>query len=181
MCVCVTFTFLFNNNWCYSSWATKKLVVDKRQAHNNGEQVEEIVVSSGHDGNLEEHLQVEGDVAYRFDGQEEEERHDALDEVSAEHRSVQQPLRHVVGVPGQRRRDALGLKVNIQRGQIPPSRTTAGQFDHAGRKHQSEEQPADGPKADWRRWAAQSLSHVGKGRNKNAQEADFQQKNIPKI
>jgi hypothetical protein len=160
--------------------AIEKLVINKRQAQNNGEQVEEVVVSGGHDGDLEEHLQVEGDVAHRSDRQEEEEGHDALDEVRAEHPSVQQPLRHVVSVPRQRRRDALRLEVHVQRCQIPPRVAAAGHFDHAGGKHQAEEQPADRPEADRRRRTTQSLLHVGERSNENAQKADFQKENVPK-
>ena len=41
----------------------------------------------------------------------------------------------VVGEPGERRRDALGLKVIIQRRQAPPRRALARQLHHARCEH----------------------------------------------
>ena len=77
------------------------------------------------------------------------------------------PHRQLPEVPCQRRRQRLGLVVELERREAAPRRVVARQFHHAAEEHQPEQQPPEEPHADRR------------GIREDRQEARFHQQHVP--
>src|SRR5271157_4121701 len=73
-----------------------------------------------------------------------------------------------MGVPGQRGRQRLGLKIVGERGEVSPCGVAAQQLDRARKKHEAEQRPAQQPYARLRGYA-----------QKKRKEARFEQKQVP--
>lgn len=86
-----------------------------------GQNIEKVIVAGQHDEDHEQDLCTTSCQSNFADGHKEQKRQQALDNVDADNAEGLKPGRQLMGVPSQRRRQALRLVMDIHCCQTPPS------------------------------------------------------------
>src|SRR5205085_10148537 len=96
-------------------------------------------------------------------------------------RSFLNGCRQLVGVPSNPCGERLGFKMIMQRCQVPPGDIPAQELHASRLKHELEEEPAQQPQADARRFAfwPQVWAPMHRRREKDAQKTGLEKQNVP--
>src|SRR5262245_34202957 len=86
----------------------------------------------------------------------------------------------MMGVPGCPGREWLGFVVVTERGQMVPGWIMTGDLDQSRCDHETEEQPAQKPKPNWRRSRiAGEARPYPPGSNEQSQKSGLEQQSVP--
>src|SRR6266404_6396062 len=154
-------------------------IIDQQQTKRDREQVEETVIASHCDRDLQKDHQAAGDQS-QSPRCPKEDRHDDFDDEAESDRKMLEPLWMLIGPPSDDCRQRLRPVVIIERGQIPPASVAAGQLHHAGHHHQFEKKELEQKKGGSgnRRLASAFRPKVPR-REKDRQETGFEKENVP--
>ena len=143
-------------------------VVQQKQAQQDRQQVDEVVVAGGEDRQLHEDRHRRGEDAERT-RQEDEERNDQLREKGEADAGLKQRFRQLVRVPRADMRQRLGLEIVVEGGEAAPRRIAARQLGKSRQEAQPEQQPVVKQHHQPRRRTGQE----------DREEAAFQQQVVP--
>ena len=154
-------------------------VVQEQEAEGDRQQVEEAVVAGDGDQPLQAHQRPGGREPHPPRGQDQE-RDQALGREHQRRRPLLEPRRQVVRVPRGPRRQALGLIVVLERGQVPPGGVAAAELGQRRSDHEAEQQPAQRRQRQARgRRVAPRARACAPGRQEDGEEAGFEQQPVP--
>ena len=159
--------------------ASECIVVQQEQAQRDGQEIEERVVAGQHNQRLQTHEQPECDRPQPA-RPDDRERREELDGKHDDGRSLVEPSRKMMGVPGDRRRDGLRFEMERQRGEVTPGWVAARELDGARADHQPKQQPPHQPDRQ-PRWIGRGPQAIAPGvrRDEDGEQAGFEQQRVP--
>ena len=114
------------------------LIVKQKETQAHGEEIEETVISGQADVHLQQQDGCRSQHA-RPAREKDEERYDQLDDQRRQGAGLMDPMRQLMRVPCERRRQRLRFEMVVQRRQRGPSRIAAQQLHAPREKHETKQ------------------------------------------